>query len=327
MAGEADPTLLVPVIQARNRLAGFQGDFATFRRTERLKSRLGPTLLGSSVGVEFWTGCLEQGIVEMERFLEFVRRSVPGALVVHSSATFLVGLVADVMRRQEWTDFARAAGARVLRAEHQSTFLNDRVQVGLALLDWHDGDRAASRRHYGPILAAGRFEHHNREFVARAAHGAGVFDEARRHYELALAFTQKGSDRELVRTATWYAQLLLNPEAGQDHTRAREVLELGIATATRIGMLPYLELMQDMQAGLSADMETASEAQPAGLTAREVEVLGYIARGFTGKDIAGYLSLSPKTVETHTSSIYRKIGAANRAEATVFAVRNDLAGD
>lgn len=64
---------------------------------------------------------------------------------------------------------------------------------------------------------------------------------------------------------------------------------------------------------------------PAGLTAREVEVLRLIAQGETNVAIAAILSISVKTVNTHVGSILGKTGSANRAAAAVFAQRRGLA--
>jgi DNA-binding NarL/FixJ family response regulator len=63
---------------------------------------------------------------------------------------------------------------------------------------------------------------------------------------------------------------------------------------------------------------------PAGLTAREVEVLRLLARGLTNKQAAQRLAISPKTVGRHVESIYSKIGASTRAAAALFAVEHDL---
>ncbi len=63
---------------------------------------------------------------------------------------------------------------------------------------------------------------------------------------------------------------------------------------------------------------------PAGLTAREVEVLRLLARGLTNKQTAQQLAISPKTVGRHIESIYSKIGASTRAAAALFAVEHGL---
>jgi DNA-binding NarL/FixJ family response regulator len=63
---------------------------------------------------------------------------------------------------------------------------------------------------------------------------------------------------------------------------------------------------------------------PAGLTAREVEVLRLLARGLSNKEIASRLVIAPKTVGNHVEHIYAKIGASNRAGAGLFALRHGL---
>ena len=63
---------------------------------------------------------------------------------------------------------------------------------------------------------------------------------------------------------------------------------------------------------------------PAGLTAREVEVLRLLARGLSNKEIAQKLVISPKTASNHVDHIYAKIGVSNRAAAGLFAVQQGL---
>ena len=63
---------------------------------------------------------------------------------------------------------------------------------------------------------------------------------------------------------------------------------------------------------------------PAGLTLREVEVLGLLARGLSNKQIAATLVIAPKTVGNHIEHIYTKTGASNRAGAGLFAMRHGL---
>lgn len=68
-------------------------------------------------------------------------------------------------------------------------------------------------------------------------------------------------------------------------------------------------------------------AWPAGLTAREVEVLRLLARGMSNREMAAELVLSPKTVGAHVEHIYTKTGATNRATAGLFAMRHGLMSD
>jgi HD-GYP domain-containing protein (c-di-GMP phosphodiesterase class II) len=63
---------------------------------------------------------------------------------------------------------------------------------------------------------------------------------------------------------------------------------------------------------------------PAGLTAREVEVLALLARGQTNKQIAQRLVVAPKTVASHVEHIYVKVGCSSRAGAGLFAMEHGL---
>jgi DNA-binding NarL/FixJ family response regulator len=60
------------------------------------------------------------------------------------------------------------------------------------------------------------------------------------------------------------------------------------------------------------------------LTAREQEVLRHIARGFTYKEVGRRLHLSVKTVETHVSSVLRKLQLSSRYELTRWATDRRL---
>jgi DNA-binding NarL/FixJ family response regulator len=67
-------------------------------------------------------------------------------------------------------------------------------------------------------------------------------------------------------------------------------------------------------------------ANPGGLTDREVEVLGLLARGHTNRKVGELLYISPKTVGRHVENIYAKIGVSTRAGATVYAMEHRLLG-
>lgn len=57
------------------------------------------------------------------------------------------------------------------------------------------------------------------------------------------------------------------------------------------------------------------------LSAREREVLLYAARGLSSKEIASDLIISERTVQTHLASIYDKLGARNKTEAMLLALK------
>jgi len=73
----------------------------------------------------------------------------------------------------------------------------------------------------------------------------------------------------------------------------------------------------------------ASPEQPTWeiLTQREREVIKLIGEGKRTKDIATYLSLSPKTIEKHRSNLMKKLDLHNVSEVTVYAVKNGFVSD
>lgn len=56
------------------------------------------------------------------------------------------------------------------------------------------------------------------------------------------------------------------------------------------------------------------------LTAREAEVLLWVSRGKTNRDIGDILGLSPRTVNKHLEQVFAKIGVENRATAAIQVV-------
>jgi predicted ATPase/class 3 adenylate cyclase/DNA-binding NarL/FixJ family response regulator len=68
----------------------------------------------------------------------------------------------------------------------------------------------------------------------------------------------------------------------------------------------------------------AKASYPAGLTAREVEVLCLVAQGLTDPQVAEQLVLSPRTINAHLASIYGKLGVNSRTAATRFAIDHNL---
>ena len=104
----------------------------------------------------------------------------------------------------------------------------------------------------------------------------------------------------------------------------------------RSGEVAASELRADVRAGrldaaaveavlAAAGHRTPRRSEgPAGLTAREVEVLRLLARGLSSRQIAAELVISTKTVRNHTEHIFTKIGTSSRAAAGLFAVRHGV---
>jgi two-component system response regulator NreC len=60
------------------------------------------------------------------------------------------------------------------------------------------------------------------------------------------------------------------------------------------------------------------------LTLREIDVLQLLAKGYTNRQIAEHLSLSPRTVEGHRANLSGKLGLRSRVELVEYAERHGL---
>jgi len=78
-------------------------------------------------------------------------------------------------------------------------------------------------------------------------------------------------------------------------------------------------------ASVSADSMSKKPSRPRStLTSREHSVVQLIAEGYTNKQIANVLSISPKTVETHRATVMRKLTLSSSASLVRYAVRNGI---
>jgi DNA-binding NarL/FixJ family response regulator len=78
--------------------------------------------------------------------------------------------------------------------------------------------------------------------------------------------------------------------------------------------------LDEQMAGIKS--ESASGDLFAPLTQRESEILNLVARGLTNKQIGYLLGISEQTVKNHLTSLLRKIGASDRTQAVVYALKH-----
>lgn len=80
--------------------------------------------------------------------------------------------------------------------------------------------------------------------------------------------------------------------------------------------------------GIYLDKEVSNTADDNGLSenisSREREVLKLASQGLSGKEIADRLFISERTVQTHLASIYDKLGAKNKTEAMLLAIKHGI---
>ncbi|WP_320039890.1 response regulator transcription factor [uncultured Desulfobacter sp.] len=82
-----------------------------------------------------------------------------------------------------------------------------------------------------------------------------------------------------------------------------------------------------MEGFLDGRRKLKSKTAWGSLTQREREVLKLVAEGYTSKEMANFLCISPKTVERHRSNIMNKLDLHNVSELTSYAIEKNLVGN
>ncbi|HEX2895018.1 MAG TPA: AAA family ATPase [Marmoricola sp.] len=102
-----------------------------------------------------------------------------------------------------------------------------------------------------------------------------------------------------------------------DPDKMRRALEIFTAIGARPAAVNVCRLLQrhGYRVPLPRGPRASTAAHPAGLTAREAEVLDLLRQGLTNAEIAGRLFLSTRTVDHHVSAVLGKLGVSNRAQA------------
>jgi DNA-binding CsgD family transcriptional regulator/tetratricopeptide (TPR) repeat protein len=207
-----------------------------------------------------------------------------------------------------------AASARAeaawLQGEHDAVLRETETALALAKrrrAPWATGELACWRRRAGhdePIDAPVA-EPCAAELAGDWEGAASLWDEVGCPYEAALALASADDDDALRRAHDALQGLGAQPAAA---IVARRLRERGVR-------------------GLPRGPRAATRDNPAGLTAREVEVLELVGEGLRNADIAERLFLAEKTVGHHVSAILRKLDVRTRGEATAEAQRLGIGQD
>lgn len=221
----------------------------------------------------------------------------------------------------EHADAGRDASAAMRDAAYLFPFLLPGTRARLALGDVLGAERWASevtaalcdRSIPGTLPAID----HARGLIAMARGSTGV---ARR----ALAVARDGWS---ARRRAWEAcaatvDLARCAARANRPAEAATLLADAAASAERMGAVPILSLVREIESGLRRRGVVDEPWAP--LTAREFEVASLIAEGRTNRQIAEALTITPKTVASHVEHILARLGAERRTEiaAWVASVRN-----
>ncbi|MDQ3927138.1 MAG: LuxR C-terminal-related transcriptional regulator, partial [Actinomycetota bacterium] len=239
-------------------------------------------------------GDLDSAVAQLEESLPLCREL--GDLRNTSMSLFMLGLVE--LKRE---DLDRGAtlleeGARIMR-ELKEGFGGVFHLWGLGKVNALRGRPVRAARLWGAAEAL-------REQMGMSL---SPFDLAQSGYEQDLAAVCSALD-EAPFNAAWTEGRDMYPEEAFEYALSEEEEEPASAPATKTTPEP-----------------SVYSSYPAGLSAREAEVLKLVAQGLTNARIAEALFISPRTVDRHLNSVYQKIGVSSRAAATRFAIEHDLA--
>ena len=282
--------------------------------------------------IELETGNTEQGADLLKRYVEIIGRLDPARTREKSAAACRVPVIARVIDLPVGLDVAEAAAQSVLSNSRISLFDSACARIGLGLIAVQRGDEEAAGEQYEALLKLPLLWAHGplgepRKLLGLMAFAAGKTNQAMTHFEDSLRFCREADyPNELAWTCFEYAGALLGRHHPGDRSRARKLSKEGLPIAEKLGIVPLKKRLVGMMKRLeSADENTPD--YPDGLSGREVEVLGLVAKGFTNQDIGELLHISIKTVATHIRHILKKTGCANRTEASVYGIRKGLVGE
>lgn len=145
----------------------------------------------------------------------------------------------------------------------------------------------------------------------RWTHAAGLFEMLPQPYPAAYARFRE-------------AEAMLS--ARRDVATARSSLRAAHEAASSMGAAPLRRVVEALalRAHIPLSQDPATRTQrpaPAGLTAREREILALVATGLTNRQIGERLFITQKTASHHVSNVLAKLGVGGRAEAAAEAVR------
>ena len=153
--------------------------------------------------------------------------------------------------------------------------------------------------------------------------GAGI-PSASGPYALGLAGNWREAAAEWSRRGCPYETALALSQADDEHALRQALEDSYVLDARPLATIVARRLRERGVRNIPRGPRESTRQNAAELTAREIEVLDFVAEGLRNAEIAERLFLSRRTVDHHVSAVLRKLGAHTRGEAVAEAARLDL---
>lgn len=274
----------------------------------------------------FQQGDYRRAEVELRAGIDIFRSQDPGELLLCLGLFGLV-LLATGKHREARACMAEQESLIDVLAAGSLSALSARGCVALALVRMGDVEQAAA--HYADLLAC-QGQHHwflMDRILGEIATLTHDVPNAANHLAQALRIAEReGLLPEKAHIHIAWANLELAQDQPGNVLRARRHLTEAQACFRDLGNKRMVrDLRQRLRELPQEPMAWKTTPTPAALSPREVEVLHLVAAGKRNHEIAQTLNISDSTVAKHLTTIFDKIGCANRAAATAFAFHHGLA--
>ena len=244
-----------------------------------------------------------------------------------------LGLLGLLYLEQGELEAARHSLENSLTTGKQAEMDSIEQVLGLALLSFLQGDRMEARRLYQESLRSLFISNEFKELIAVSLEGLAALETVQGTlFRAARLWGSAAALREVIGVPIY-------PVYRDDYERAVAQAHAALGESAFRAAWAEGRLMTPEQALADQEKEMTPafmpakplstpplkpSAFPAGLTAREVEVLRLLAQGWSDIQIAEQLVISPRTVNRHTTSLYSKLGVSSRSAATRYAHEHHL---